>query len=144
MKKFLQMIGGNEMNDRILKKKLKQKVQYFSSIMLFCTEEEIYHLNKNGIHLYPITEISAGCDNADNSYDGITKITLYEMPLASRKISGRTFLILCDRFMNNYYMEIDSVKRILKKDGYLKCGCLKIDKVIFDRLFEGIPEYNIN
>ena len=132
------------MNDRILKKKTKQKMQYFSSIMLFCTEEEVYHLNKSGMHLYPITEITTELNNADNFCNEITKITLYEIPLASRKISGRTFLILCDQFMNNYYMTIDSVKRILEKDGYLKCGCLKVYKVIFDRLFEGIPEYNIH
>lgn len=132
------------MNDRILKKKTKQKVRYFSNIVLFCTEEEVYHLNKSGMHLYPITEITTELNNADNSCNEITKITLYEIPLASRKISGRTFLILCDQFMNNYYMTIDSVKRILEKDGYLKCGCLMIYKLIFDRLFEGIPEYDIN
>lgn len=132
------------MNDRILKKKTKQLMQYLSSIMLFCTEEEVYHLNKSGIHLYPITETTTELNNVDNSCNEITKITLYEIPLASRKISGRTFLILCDQFMNNYYMTFDSVKRILEKDGYLKCGCLMIYKLIFDRLFEGIPEYGIN
>lgn len=132
------------MNDRILKKKTKQKAQYFSNIILFCTEEGMYHLNKSGMHLYPINEITTELNNADNSCNEITKITLYEIPLSHRKISGRTFLILCDQFMNNYYMTLDSVKRILEKDGYLKCGCSMIYKLIFDRLFEGIPEYDIN
>lgn len=136
------------MNDRILKKKIKkkikQKMQYYSSIILFCTEEEICHLNKNGINLYPIVEMTTELNNAYNSDSGIAKITLYEVPLTFRKVNGRTFVILCDRFMNDFYMTIDGLKRILEKDGYLKCGCLKIYKVIFDRLFEGIPEYGIN
>lgn len=132
------------MNDRILKKKAKQKAQYFSSIILFCTEEEISRFETNGINLYPISGMTVEINNAYNSDNGITEITLYEVPLTFRKVSGRTFVIKCDQFMNNYYMTIDSVKRILEKDGYLKCGCLMIYKLIFDRLFEGIPEYDIN